>query len=112
MHGADVSSSMREIARRNGLDCIELMDGKCLPFEDRSVDAVFTSTVLQHNDDEHAASLLAEMARVAAPRCTYSKTPRQYRYVTGGRTGCGGRPGTAPGSGRSDTSSPCSAGCR
>jgi ubiquinone/menaquinone biosynthesis C-methylase UbiE len=66
VHGADVSSSMREIARRNGLDCIELMDGKCLPFEDRSVDAVFTSTVLQHNDDEHAASLLAEMARVAA----------------------------------------------
>jgi SAM-dependent methyltransferase len=66
VRGADVSSSMREIARRNGLDCIVQMDGRQLPFEDRFADAVFTSTVLQHNDDQQAASLLTEMARVSS----------------------------------------------
>jgi SAM-dependent methyltransferase len=63
--GADVSTSMLEIARRNGIESVVQIDGSHLPFEDKFCDAVFTSTVLQHNNDEHAASLLSEMARVA-----------------------------------------------
>jgi SAM-dependent methyltransferase len=66
VYGVDVSQSMLELARRNGLQSIVKMDGSHLPFDDRFCDAVFTSTVLQHNTDEDAASLLIEMARVSA----------------------------------------------
>jgi SAM-dependent methyltransferase len=64
--GAEISEIMVNIARRNGLDCIVQIDGSHLPFRDKFCDAVFTSTVLQHNTKERAAGLLAEMARVAA----------------------------------------------
>jgi SAM-dependent methyltransferase len=64
--GADVSKVMMDIARANGLDSIVQIDGSHLPFEDKFCDAVFSCTVLQHNTKEQAASLLAEMARVAA----------------------------------------------
>lgn len=64
--GADVSEIMMKVAGRNGLDCIRPMDGAHLPFEDRFCDAVFTSTVLQHNPNQQAAQLLAEIARVAS----------------------------------------------
>lgn len=64
--GAEASKVMVDIARRNGLDSIVQIDGSHLPFEDKFCDAVFTSTVLQHNTKERAAGLLAEMARVAA----------------------------------------------
>lgn len=64
--GAEVSKVMVDIARRNGLDSVVQIDGSHLPFEDKFCDAVFTSTVLQHNTKERAVSLLAEMARVAA----------------------------------------------
>lgn len=64
--GAEVSEVMVGIAHRNGLDSVVHIDGSHLPHEDRFCDAVFTSTVLQHNPGERAASLLAEMARVAA----------------------------------------------
>lgn len=63
--GVDVSPSMLELARLKGLDVTQ-MDGIHLPFQDRKYDAVFTSTVLQHNTSGNAARLLAEMARVAA----------------------------------------------
>lgn len=63
--GADVSPSMLELARRSGLE-VSQTDGTHLPFDDRFCDASFTSTVLQHNDDEHAEDLLGEMARVSA----------------------------------------------
>ena len=64
--GAEVSEIMVNIARLNGLNCIVQIDGSHLPFEDKFCDAVFTSTVLQHNAKERASSLLTEMARVAA----------------------------------------------
>jgi SAM-dependent methyltransferase len=64
--GAEVSEIMVNIARLNGLNSIVQIDGSHLPFEDKFCDAVFTSTVLQHNTKERAASLLAEIARVAA----------------------------------------------
>jgi SAM-dependent methyltransferase len=64
--GADVSKVMIDVARRNGLDCVVQIDGSHLPFDDKFCDAVFTSTVLQHNTKGQAASLLAEIARVAA----------------------------------------------
>jgi SAM-dependent methyltransferase len=64
--GADVSPSMIELARRHdGLDCLVLMDGAHLPFRDGAYDAVFTSTVLQHNSPELASNLLAEIGRVS-----------------------------------------------
>lgn len=64
--GADVSKVMMNIAHLNGLNCIVQIDGSHLPFKDKFCDAVFTSTVLQHNTKEQATGLLAEMARVAA----------------------------------------------
>ena len=64
--GADVSPSMLEVARRRGLENVVQIDGSRLPFGDKFCDAVFTSTVLQHNNPENAAKLLVEMARVAA----------------------------------------------
>jgi SAM-dependent methyltransferase len=64
--GVDVSPSMLELARRNGLENVLQMDGSHLPFGDGFCDAVFTCTVLQHNTNEHAANLLVEMARVSA----------------------------------------------
>jgi SAM-dependent methyltransferase len=64
--GADVSNVMIDLARRNGLDCLVQIDGEHLPFKDRFCDAVFTSTVLQHNTKEQAVKLLAEIARVAS----------------------------------------------
>jgi SAM-dependent methyltransferase len=64
--GADVSPSMIELARRRiGKSCLVQMDGAHLPFEDGAYDAVFTSTVLQHNPPHAAGQLLSEIARVA-----------------------------------------------
>jgi SAM-dependent methyltransferase len=63
--GADISTSMIEIARRRGLENVVHFDGSRLPFDDQFFDTVFTSTVLQHNDDAHAEQLLAEMSRVS-----------------------------------------------
>jgi hypothetical protein len=43
------------------------VDGVHLPFEDRSFDVVFTSTVLQHNtDEEKLKRLMSEIGRAAA----------------------------------------------
>jgi SAM-dependent methyltransferase len=64
--GVDVSPFMLELARRNGLENVQRIDGAHLPFKDHFCDAVFTCTVLQHNTHENAADLLGEMARVAA----------------------------------------------
>jgi SAM-dependent methyltransferase len=64
--GADVSHVMMDVAAKNGLNCIRAMDGLHIPYEDRFCDAVFTSTVLQHNSPHQAEQLLREMARVAA----------------------------------------------
>lgn len=64
--GVDVSPSMLEVARRRGLNNVVQIDGSHLPFDDNFCDAVFTSTVLQHNNPENAAKLLVDMARVAA----------------------------------------------
>ena len=64
--GVDVSPSMLELARRRGLAHLVQMDGTSLPFQDQSYDAVFTSTVLQHNRPEIAEQLLSEIARVSA----------------------------------------------
>lgn len=62
--GADVSESMIGLARRNGVRALVRIDGSRLPFRDRSCEAVFTATVLQHNPPEVCIPLLREMARV------------------------------------------------
>src|SRR4029077_5606186 len=44
------------------------VNGRTLPFVDRSFDFVFTVTVLQHNSDSMLADVLPEICRVAATR--------------------------------------------
>jgi SAM-dependent methyltransferase len=68
--GVDISSQMVALAKENlegtGAEIIKI-NGKELPFEDRTFDVVFTSTVLQHNTNETALRELAkEIARVSA----------------------------------------------
>jgi SAM-dependent methyltransferase len=70
--GCDVSPAMADLARRTtrdlpGVEIVEV-NGKELPFVDRSFDVVFTVTVLQHNSDSMLADLLPEICRVAASR--------------------------------------------
>lgn len=63
--GVDISPSMIQLARERGIKNAVLMTTPKIPFEDRFCDAVFTSTVLQHNRSADVESLLREMARVA-----------------------------------------------
>lgn len=66
--GVDISSEMIEIARSHLPAEVNILkvDGTSLPFEDRSIDYVFSATVLQHNtDDAMMRALLGEMCRVA-----------------------------------------------
>lgn len=68
--GADVSSGMLELSSRalkGRSTAIELhkIDGKNLPFPDRSVDIALTVTVLQHNADPAMfAGVVKELCRV------------------------------------------------
>ncbi|MET9087201.1 class I SAM-dependent methyltransferase [Streptomyces sp. NPDC004237] len=64
--GVDVSPTMLEHVRRRLPDVpLTHVDGRRLPFADRSFEAVMTATVLQHNPPDGAAELLTEIARVA-----------------------------------------------
>ncbi|MFE7573143.1 class I SAM-dependent methyltransferase [Streptomyces sp. NPDC057521] len=63
--GADISPEMLAQARMNVEAEFVQTDGSTLPFDDRSFDAVFAATVLQHNRPADAEALLREMARVA-----------------------------------------------
>lgn len=70
--GVDVSQQMVSLARENlqgkNIEVIKI-NGRDLPFPDRTFDLVFTSTVLQHNVDETALiALVNEIARVAAAK--------------------------------------------
>src|SRR6266545_680979 len=65
--GADVSPSMLLHARRSlPVTPLTLIDGRRLPFADRSFESVMTATVLQHNPPAYVRALIAELARVAA----------------------------------------------
>ncbi len=66
--GVDISSEMGALARSILPEEVELtkIDGTQLPFPDKSVDLIFTATVLQHNTDEKMLKpLIKEIARVA-----------------------------------------------
>jgi SAM-dependent methyltransferase len=66
--GVDISEEMVALARTILPPEVELkkIDGTSLPFEDRSIDVVFTATVLQHNTDEKMLrALTAEIGRTA-----------------------------------------------
>ncbi len=66
--GVDISTEMGALARSILPQMVELtkIDGTKLPFSDKSVDLVFTATVLQHNTDESMLkTLIKEIARVA-----------------------------------------------
>jgi hypothetical protein len=68
LHGADISSSMINLATKllEGKNVqLHKINGLSLPFEDNSFDIVFTATVLQHNTDEvMLKQILAELCRV------------------------------------------------
>lgn len=65
--GADIPTGMLARAREALPDIsLTLIDGRKLPFDDQSFESVMTSTVLQHNPDDNADSLINELARVAA----------------------------------------------
>lgn len=69
--GADISQTMVDLANKNTPDAIRIVkvDGTQLPFEDKSLDAVFTATVLQHNTDEQMLmALMHEIARISGDR--------------------------------------------
>jgi len=69
INGVDISNNMVALAAKNlsGKDVkITKIDGLTLPFEDNSIDIVFSATVLQHNTDEKMLfQIISEMARVA-----------------------------------------------
>lgn len=67
--GVDITQGMVEMAQRNLSDTpvrVIKIDGQHLPFDDKTFDIVFTSTVLQHNtDDAMMRTILQEACRVA-----------------------------------------------
>ncbi len=90
--GADISTEMIEIARKNISGEIELfkIDGKKLPFADREFDIVFSATVLQHNTDEQMLkSIMEEMCRVSKHKVFLFE--RIEKKITGDEL-CLGRP--------------------
>ena len=67
--GADISSSMIEVAQKHLDSSIGLVkiDGSTLPFNSNSFDIIYTVTVLQHNTDrETLEALMKEVARVSS----------------------------------------------
>lgn len=72
LRGADISPVMARIAaqnlRTNGIEAeVTHIDGRTLPFPDRSVDVAYTVTVIQHNTHgPSCAALVGEICRVTA----------------------------------------------
>jgi SAM-dependent methyltransferase len=65
LYGVDISPVMVDLASRRSTAIVKHIDGRHLPFDDRSIDLTFTSTVLQHNVEwSGCAALMAEIARV------------------------------------------------
>jgi SAM-dependent methyltransferase len=67
--GVDISQQMvslsKELLSGKNIDVIKI-NGKDLPFPDRTFDVVFTSTVLQHNTNENLLhELIKEICRVS-----------------------------------------------
>lgn len=100
LHGADISQRMIDLASRHLTDprvTLTKIDGRQLPFADRTFDIVFTATVLQHNTDEAMLRrIVGELCRVAreqvvlfemvAPRITgdelcMSRPPEYYAEI-------------------------------
>ena len=75
INGVDISNNMVALAAKNLSDKgvkITKIDGLILPFEDNSIDIVFSATVLQHNTDEKMLfQIISEMARVAKKKLSF-----------------------------------------
>ena len=63
--GVDLAATMLRQASTRDITGLVQADAIALPMASRSVDSVFTVTVLQHNDDVAAARILDEIARVS-----------------------------------------------
>lgn len=67
-YGLDLSGAMLQAARRRGSTRLVQGDASAMAFASEAFDTVITVTVLQHNDDAAARSILTELARVAKSR--------------------------------------------
>jgi SAM-dependent methyltransferase len=63
--GVDMSESAIRFCAEKGLGRVEMADARDLPFEDRSVDLVVATDIVEHIDDDAAA--LREIQRVLRP---------------------------------------------
>lgn len=95
IHGADISSSMLEMAQSRIDDpraTFTKIDGVSMPYENEAFDISFTSTVLQHNTDEKMLkALCAEICRVSRQEVVlFEKIEKQIK----GTELCLGRPVT------------------
>jgi ubiquinone/menaquinone biosynthesis C-methylase UbiE len=70
LYGADISLKMLELAEENLTGApvkLFIVSNGVLPFEDQSMDIVFTSTVLQHTTDQQSLmKTISEICRVSA----------------------------------------------
>ncbi len=71
LQGVDISDVMVGMARKKlpSEVIITKINGTSIPFEDNSIDVIFTATVLQHNtDDVMLRKLMAEICRVSGDK--------------------------------------------
>jgi len=86
--GLELSSEATSLISERGLTAVQ-GDALKLPFTDGAFDFVFCSLFLHHLDDEQAAALIGEMARVAGQRIFVIDLDRQpipyylFKYVAG-----------------------------
>ena len=98
MLGLDLSSAMLQAARRSGVTRLVQGDATSLPIASHAVNAAITVTVLQHNDDEAAAQIVAEAAVSPGGAFICSRTPGAWPSTIVHPIGCAGRSGTWPSS--------------
>lgn len=78
--GVDQNARMLSVAKKRfPADTFIQANGMDLPFDDSSVDMVFTSAVLQHNCLEDKNKVVTEMVRVLRPGGIYLCTETTFR---------------------------------
>lgn len=76
--GADLSPTMNKLSFERLADFknldLRLVDSEILPFENNTMDYVFTITVLQHNTNEESlAKIIAELCRISRDKVVISE---------------------------------------
>lgn len=81
-HGVDQNAEMIKVANERWPDMtgkFQQMTWDRIPFEDGSVDVVFTSAVLQHNKHDQKEKVVREICRVLKPDGIYLCTENTFR---------------------------------